>query len=91
MSEDEIQARIDRVLDQIFDTVEANKRMLDDKLLRLIGLMSVQFNILERDFKYLLICLRDDLPVTDARKTAFKFKNFSELLCEVRKRLSTAA
>jgi hypothetical protein len=50
MSEDEIQARIDRVLGQIFDTVEANKRTLNDKLLRLIGLMSVQFNILERDF-----------------------------------------
>jgi hypothetical protein len=65
--------------------------MLNDKILRLIGLMSVQFNILERDFKYLLICLRDDLPVTDARKTAFKFKNFSELLCEARKRLSSRA
>jgi hypothetical protein len=29
--------------------------------------------------------------VTDARKFAFKFKNFSELLCEVRRLLSTRA
>jgi|HubBroStandDraft_6_1064221.scaffolds.fasta_scaffold1574124_1 hypothetical protein len=66
MSEDEIQARIDLVLGQIFETVEANKQVLDVKLLRLLGLMSVEFNILERDFKYLLILLLDDIPLSDA-------------------------
>ena len=28
--------------------------------------MSVEFNILERDFKYLLILLLDDIPLSDA-------------------------
>jgi hypothetical protein len=37
MSEDEIQARIDLVLGQIFETVEANKQVLDVKLLRLLA------------------------------------------------------
>jgi hypothetical protein len=88
MSEEETQARIDRFPGQIFETVEANERTLDVELLRLLGLMSLEFNKLERDFKYLLILLRDDLSLTDARKFALKFKNFSELLCEVRKRFS---
>lgn len=85
----EIQAMIDRVLGQIFDTVEANKRTLDVKLFRLLGLMSVEFNILERDFKYLLILLRDDLPLSDARKFALRVNRFVEVLREVRDRFST--
>jgi hypothetical protein len=89
MSEDEIQARIDLVLGQIFETVEANKQVLDVKLLRLLGLMSVEFNILERDFKYLLILLLDDIPLSDARKSALSHKKFADVLREVRKRFKT--
>jgi hypothetical protein len=52
--------------------------------------MSVEFNRLERDFKYLLIALfRDDLPLSDALKLALKFKSFADVLCEVRKRFSS--
>ena len=89
MSEDEIQARIDLVLGQIFETVEANKQVLDVKLLRLLGLMSVEFNILERDFKYLLILLLDDIPLSEARKSALSHKKFADVLREVRKRFKT--
>jgi hypothetical protein len=88
MSEDETQARIDRILGQIFENVEANKRTLDLELFRLLGLMSVEFNILERDFKYLLILLRDDLPLSDARKFALNLNRFVDVLREVRGRFN---
>jgi hypothetical protein len=44
----EIQARIDRILDQTIENSEANEQKLSGELLRLLGLMSVQFNILVR-------------------------------------------
>jgi hypothetical protein len=48
--------------------------------------MSVEFNVLERDFKYLLMLLRDDLPLGEAQKTALKIKTFADLLKEVEQR-----
>ena len=92
MSEDltgadpETQARIDQILWQIFETVEENKRTLDAELLRLLGLMSVEFNIVERDFKYLLILLQDDQPLFEARKFALSHKRFVDLLRVVKER-----
>jgi hypothetical protein len=45
--------------------------------------LSFKFNTLERDFKYLLILLRDDLPWHEARKQALEIKNAGKLLKEV--------
>jgi hypothetical protein len=84
----ETQARINRILLQMLDRVEENRRILDIELLRLLGLMSIEFNILERDFKYLLIVLHD-LPLREARRRTLKLKIFAQVLCEIRKRLST--
>jgi hypothetical protein len=47
----EIQARIDRILDQTIENSEANEQKLSGELLRLLGLMSVQFNILEAELQ----------------------------------------
>jgi hypothetical protein len=83
----EIEALTNRVLAQVFATAEANQEKFDLELLRLLGLLCVQFNFIEADFKYLLIVLReDDLPLREARKFALKVKWFSQLLDEVKKR-----
>jgi hypothetical protein len=82
----EFQALTDRVLAQVFATAEKNRETFDLEVLRLLGLLCVQFNFVEGDFKYLLILLRDDLPLPEARKAAFKFKNFKPLLTEVKER-----
>jgi hypothetical protein len=50
--------------------------------------MSVEFDIVESNFKYLLILLRDDLPLADARKFALKCKTFAAVLGTVQKRIS---
>jgi hypothetical protein len=59
---------------------------LKHELLPLLGLMSIEFNLMEGDFKYLLILLREDLPLPKARKAALAFRKFSALLREVEKR-----
>ena len=82
----EIRAQIDRLWARVLATLQANKLQFDDQLLRLLGLMFVEFNALERDFKYLLMLLRDDLPLGEAQKTALKIKTFAELLKEVKPR-----
>jgi hypothetical protein len=79
----EIQARINRWAEQYFENYEYNLAIFETELLPLIGMMSIEFNRLEGDFKYLLILLRDDLPLPLARKTALKIKNFKQLLSEV--------
>jgi hypothetical protein len=79
----ENQARIDRLIDKVIDDARLNEEKFDDHLLRLIGKMSVKFNTLEKDFKYLLIFLRDDLPLHEARKQALEIKNAGKLLKEV--------
>ncbi len=81
----EIQARIDRVFEQVFATAEKNRETFDLELLRLLGLLCVQFNFIEGDFKYLLVVL----PLLEARKVALKFKRFYDLLEEVKKRFPT--
>jgi hypothetical protein len=82
----EIITLTDRILTQVFAMAEANKAKLRDELLPLLGLMSIEFNLMEGDFKYLLIILRDDLPLSEARKAALAFRNVSALLREVEKR-----
>jgi hypothetical protein len=76
----EIQAQVDRLWARVLATLEANKLQFNEQLLRLLGLMSVEFNVLERDFKYLLMLLRDDLPLGEAQKTALKIKTFASWL-----------
>ena len=83
----EIVALTDRVLTQVFAMAEANTAKLRDELLPLLGLLSIEFNKMEGDFKYLLILLRDDLPLPEARKDALAYRNFSRLLAEVEKLL----
>ena len=85
----EIQARIDRVLEQVFAAAEKNREKFDLELLPLLGLLCVQFNFIEGDFKYLLIVLRDDLPLLEARMVALKIKWFRQLLGEVEERFPT--
>ena len=66
----EIIALTDRILTQVFAMAEANKAKLKDELLPLLGLMSIEFNLMEGDFKYLLIILRDDLPLINSLRIA---------------------
>jgi hypothetical protein len=80
----EIQARISQVVDHIYEVTRSNEKQFDDQLLRLIGKMSVTFNTLEQDFRYLLILLRDDLPLHEAREKALKIKHVETLLKNAR-------
>jgi hypothetical protein len=80
----EIQARINRLLDQVFATIETNKAKLRNELLPLLGLMSVEFNRMEGDFKYLLILLLNEPSLPQARKVALEFKSFDKLLKRLR-------
>jgi len=81
----EIQARINRLLDQVFATIETNKAKLRNELLPLLGLMSVEFNRMEGDFKCLLILLLNEPSLPQARKVALEFKSFDKLLKKVKK------
>src|SRR5258708_3015987 len=80
----EIQARINRLLDQVFATIETNKAKLRNELLPLLGLMSVEFNRMEGDFKYLLILLLNEPSLPQARKVALESKSFDKLLKRLR-------
>jgi hypothetical protein len=84
----EVQAQIDRLFEAVFQTLEANEKKFDDALLRLIGKLCVRFNRLERDLKYLLTVLRDDLPLREAYKSALKVQSFYALLKQIQETFS---
>jgi len=84
----EVQAQIDRLFEGVFQTLEANEKKYDDELLRLLGKLCVRFNRLERDLKYLLTVLRDDLPLPEAYNNSLKIKSLYSLLEEIQKAFS---
>lgn len=82
----EIEPWVLEKLESILERQQEHERLFDEQLLRLIGLMCVRFNLLERDFKFLLSILRrDQLPLRRAYAEALKIQRFKPLLEKVRK------
>jgi hypothetical protein len=82
----EIEPWVLEKLESILERQQEHERLFDEKLLGLIGLMCVRFNLLERDFKFSLSILRrDHLPLRRAYAEVLKIQRFKSLLEEVRK------
>jgi hypothetical protein len=79
---DEVTTEEQDHIDRIVDCIDLNEQKYTE-LLRLIGKMSVRFNILEQNFKYCLILLRKDQPLRVAQKKVLAITNVKTLFKKV--------
>jgi hypothetical protein len=85
-----IEPRVSEILESILERQQDHERLFDEQLLRLIGLLCVRFNLLERDLKFSLSILRrDELPLRRAYAEVLKIQRFKPLLDEVKKLFRT--